>query len=418
MKKQLEAELVSLAHRILQLKNREDIEVLYKEAQKLYETLAVLRFAEEHLQDPQPTIGLTEVYTAVEAAATTSEDTVVEEIAETSTQENSEEETPIEEELVEESSTEEEIEAAVDIEVGAEETEAIEEDEDEIAKEDEIAEEPENTIQEEVTKEEATSESTDNQATEIEELIAPVWEAFTAADKSLAEEKADLDQEATTIDLSVGQPIIHTLDADFFVPVATEATAQQERTIDADLETVEDVQAEEQQSPQAAAIDALFNAFEPKITVESPATEKPFLTFDFEPEAQTQAVESSPSEPVAPVFEIETPTVASTTKSTNYFDLATPIARPGLDNELRTTLNERLSKGITIGLNDRIAYIKHLFNGSSEDYNRVLSQLMTLDTLAEANDFIEQMVKPDYNNWAGKSEFEARFMENVEKRFL
>ena len=33
-------------------------------------------------------------------------------------------------------------------------------------------------------------------------------------------------------------------------------------------------------------------------------------------------------------------------------------------------------------------------------------------------DFIDDLVKPDFNNWHGKEEFETRFMELVEKRFL
>ena len=83
----------------------------------------------------------------------------------------------------------------------------------------------------------------------------------------------------------------------------------------------------------------------------------------------------------------------------------------------KENLNDRVSKGITIGLNDRIAFMKHLFNNSSEDYNRVLSQLITFDTLDEAKNFIDDMVKPDYNNWDGKDEYEQRFMEIVEKKF-
>src|SRR5690606_14237675 len=81
------------------------------------------------------------------------------------------------------------------------------------------------------------------------------------------------------------------------------------------------------------------------------------------------------------------------------------------------SLNDRLSKGITVGLNDRIAFVKNLFNNSNEDYNRVLSQLITFDTFGEAQEFIASMVKPDYNNWEGKEEYEQRFMEVVEKKF-
>ena len=79
--------------------------------------------------------------------------------------------------------------------------------------------------------------------------------------------------------------------------------------------------------------------------------------------------------------------------------------------------NQGTGKGITVGLNDRIAFVKHLFNNSNEDYNRVLSQLITFDTYEQAQDFIDNMVKPDYNNWEGKDDFAQRFMEVVEKKF-
>ena len=50
MKKRLESELISIAHRILKLKNKSDIDQLYKETQKLYETLAVLKFYHENFE--------------------------------------------------------------------------------------------------------------------------------------------------------------------------------------------------------------------------------------------------------------------------------------------------------------------------------------------------------------------------------
>jgi hypothetical protein len=81
------------------------------------------------------------------------------------------------------------------------------------------------------------------------------------------------------------------------------------------------------------------------------------------------------------------------------------------------SLNDSLSKSINIGLNDRIGFEKHLFGGSGEDLSRVLSQLSTYANFGEAKEFIEDMVKPDYNNWAGKEDYETRFMEIVEKKF-
>lgn len=82
------------------------------------------------------------------------------------------------------------------------------------------------------------------------------------------------------------------------------------------------------------------------------------------------------------------------------------------------SLNDRLKiGGLNIGLNDKIAFTKHLFDGKIEDYDRVISQINTATSLQEAQDFILQLVKPDYNNWEGKEEYEARFLEIVEAKF-
>ena len=86
--------------------------------------------------------------------------------------------------------------------------------------------------------------------------------------------------------------------------------------------------------------------------------------------------------------------------------------------EKAKSLNDRLGKSnIKVDLNNRLAFVKHLFNGNMEDYNRVLSQLNTIDSEERSIAFIENMVKPDYNQWAGKEEYEARFLEVIARRF-
>ena len=82
-----------------------------------------------------------------------------------------------------------------------------------------------------------------------------------------------------------------------------------------------------------------------------------------------------------------------------------------------TSLNKSLKKGINIGLNDRLAFVKHLFNNNQEDYSRVISQLNTLESSSGATNFIQQMVKPEYNNWEGKEAFEERFVNAVFSKF-
>jgi intein/homing endonuclease len=85
----------------------------------------------------------------------------------------------------------------------------------------------------------------------------------------------------------------------------------------------------------------------------------------------------------------------------------------------KQSLNEKLNKGkqLQIGLNDKLAFIKHLFDGDMDDYNRVVSQLTTVKSFDEAKNLINTMIKPDYNNWFGKEEYEARLLEILEARF-
>ncbi|SDK81180.1 hypothetical protein SAMN04488034_101540 [Salinimicrobium catena] len=94
-----------------------------------------------------------------------------------------------------------------------------------------------------------------------------------------------------------------------------------------------------------------------------------------------------------------------------------PVSSNGQHADKPRSLNDRLKKGIHIGVNDRHAFIKHLFDGSTADYNRVLSQLNTIKSKEEALNFVANMVKPDYNNWEGKEDYESRFLAIVEKKF-
>ena len=60
------------------------------------------------------------------------------------------------------------------------------------------------------------------------------------------------------------------------------------------------------------------------------------------------------------------------------FDAVEPDPpQPSLNDQLKT-------QGFQIGLNDRLAFVKNLFENSNEDYDRVLSQLSTLGSFEEA----------------------------------
>ena len=110
-------------------------------------------------------------------------------------------------------------------------------------------------------------------------------------------------------------------------------------------------------------------------------------------------------------------TIGSEYGQTPIFEPKETTTETPKEEEKPKNLNDRLKTGLKIGLNDKLSFIKHLFAGSTSDYNRVLSQLETFASASEARNFIIQMVKPDYNNWEGKEIQEERFMEVIEARF-
>ncbi|MFA7445935.1 MAG: hypothetical protein WCY89_08310 [Flavobacteriaceae bacterium] len=273
MKNKLEAELISIAHRVLKLKGKSEIAQLQKEARELYEKLTVLRFAEQQLSDDAPTIAsLSEIEEKLENFTAESEDFTTETSEEPqemiSFSEEKEEEIPVSE--VEETPLEDE--------------------------------KPQEII------------------SEVKEEIAD------AAEKLLS-----------------------------------------------------------------------FEDFEASLTQAKPgkSTNQQIIFEDFLPQEEE------------PVF---VPVQAEKTKKA---EKETVMAKPK-----SVSINDAVKKNFNIGLNDKIAFEFHLFGGSSEDFNRVLSQLNTFSNFDEAKDFIENLVKPDYNNWENKSEFEVRFMEIIESNFM
>jgi len=83
----------------------------------------------------------------------------------------------------------------------------------------------------------------------------------------------------------------------------------------------------------------------------------------------------------------------------------------------KSSLHEELKKStIQIGLNDRIAFVKRLFDGNQQDFHRVLSQVNTFSTIDEVREFIDTMVKPEHN-WDAQEEYAERFMEIIELKF-
>jgi hypothetical protein len=185
-----------------------------------------------------------------------------------------------------------------------------------------------------------------------------------------------------------------------------------------DLETLDEDndEDEETESPFIPAFELEKEEEEEELIEEAPKQEAVQISFedliggDFNEDLFVK-VESNAYE--TPVEEEAEEVIETVSISLDEMELPEEAEEPK-----SVSLNEKLSKGISIDLNDRIAFTKHLFGNDPEDYNRVLNQLITFDTFYETRDFIRDMVKPDYNNWEGKEEYEERFMEIIEKKFL
>lgn len=338
MKKKLEADLISIAHRILKLKNKSDINQLYLETQKLYEKLAILKFVDENFDEVKPTISHSEISSEIE--------TIFEK-----------EETP----------AETIIEAAVPVEeIKAEE-----------APESVIIEEVKAEIPEEIVPEAIIPEETPEPVEEtVEEPITePEVEAVEETEKT-AEPKNNTEEFSFTT-VNELKPI-----PDF------------KPAFELDLEEVKNEVTEEiKEEPKAAA------------TKPGPI---PIAFEDFGINyADAQFVKVDSFEAVPP---------ASTPDLKEQKVIETAVLETSKEPK-SVSLNEKLAKGFHIDLNDRIAFTKNLFGNSTEDYSRVLNQLLTFDSYAEAKDFIENMVKPDYNNWEGKDDYAERFLGIIEKKF-
>ncbi|MBZ9787114.1 hypothetical protein LB456_06540 [Psychroflexus sp. CAK57W] len=135
---------------------------------------------------------------------------------------------------------------------------------------------------------------------------------------------------------------------------------------------------------------------------------------DFEPKADDVKPKSESSEQKYPEKKSELPKEEPKAEAPNPEEIKSNL---NSSQQEKKSLNDKLKKGIKIGLNDRIAFTNHLFEGNADDYNRVLSQLNTMSSYKEVETFIKNQVKPDYNSWEGKEAIEARFMEVIEHKF-
>ena len=437
MKKRLEADLISIAHRILQLKNKSDINQLYLESQKLYEKLSVLRFIDAHYGDVKPTIGQAAVLEDMERFYDKEEELPVETAIEMNEANLHQDETPAEIETVEETEviespeeeTEIEEEPAViperEIEEAPVEDEIDETDEEEnttdnavvntdfeadIKEEQEVSEHVEELAADTPTEEILVLEQEDEERNAIEnesdeyieedeileedETKQDDFEEIKEVEDEIATEEAvEATEEPVTEEIKEATPFSFT--PNFSNPPVIDEPAR----IEAVQISFEDLLGLNYGEPQFVKVEdvaplapePIFDPIEEKTEVESVIPELPRTI------SREHAVNELADTPPA-IFE----------KSE---EMATPLAK-------NLSLNDKFSKGIDIDLNDRIAFVKHLFGNSEEDYNRVLNQLITFDNFYETRNFIEEMVKPDYNDWKGKDDYAERFIDIIEKKFL
>lgn len=82
------------------------------------------------------------------------------------------------------------------------------------------------------------------------------------------------------------------------------------------------------------------------------------------------------------------------------------------------TLNDVINTQIfQIGLNDRIAFINYLFEGSEADFTEAVDALKKQPSADVALRFIQEKIKPVFNNWEGKEEYEERFVNIILRKF-
>ena len=83
----------------------------------------------------------------------------------------------------------------------------------------------------------------------------------------------------------------------------------------------------------------------------------------------------------------------------------------------KKNINDQFSKKLSVDNNERLAFIKHLFDGDTINYERVLNQTLTLDSWSEVSNLISSKVKIEYNNWKGKEDIADRFLTVLQKSF-
>lgn len=444
MKKKLEAELISIAHRILKLKNRAELDQLQAETLKLYEKISVLRFVEDNFSDVKPTIGfasaeetLEEIYGIEETAPVHANE--VEEKEDKARAEKAKEvkgksEKEEDKEDVAEEPGDQKPEGDADPEQKVEEYQASEEEEQKTEESgEEVKDGPETEAVEEAEEDtEASDEEVgeeETSAAETEEEEAPPAETTASETEEYKEEEVEEPEHKLEV-VKPEEEVKAMKDgaAAVFEKEDDSTIEEEEKAADAEVVTI----APDESAKVEDSGTSFDFAFERPAAPEEPAKQKEITFEDYhdykEPEFVKKGEEAREEAPVAEAPKTETPVddwrnwepsksaETEKPKEEEKKEEPAPVAEAPKPSAPKS-LNDAFGKTITLTLNDRIAFEKNLFGGSGDDLNRVVSQLNTLNSYEEAKNFVEDLVKPDYNGWKGKEEYEGRFMEIVEKKF-
>lgn len=86
------------------------------------------------------------------------------------------------------------------------------------------------------------------------------------------------------------------------------------------------------------------------------------------------------------------------------------------DHKITKNLNDQFAKELQIDLNDKNAFIKHLFNENETIYERSIQEIKNFKNFAQVKKVIDR-IKKFHNNWEGKESYEKRFIYLLQKNF-
>lgn len=186
------------------------------------------------------------------------------------------------------------------------------------------------------------------------------------------------------------------------------------------VEEVRKVEVVEKPKPKETPAVA-FEIEQPAIeqpTIEQPTIEKPEID---ESELSKSAIKQLADFIQQPEYTDEERILKQTPSLEEFISQSkhTVFDKKDADEEVKPaqSLNDKFGKTAQIGLNDKLAFVQKLFFGSESEYNKVVKHIADLHSMQDAVIYIEQEVKPTYNYWKGKEEYEQRFLDLTLKRF-